>query len=123
MAKRMKKDVKKRWLKALRSGEYQQGTGALRTREDAFCCLGVLCELAVEEGVVEVRQGIHEYQYGRGLSTAYPPNEVLEWAGLHGWSNPAVEVPTKDNSYRTLASLNDGGASFKEVAAVISARL
>lgn len=40
---------KKRWIKALRSGDYEQGRGVLkRTCEnipDKFCCLGVLCEI------------------------------------------------------------------------------
>ena len=35
----------KEWVKALRSGEYQQGRGCLRSRDDKFCCLGVLCDL------------------------------------------------------------------------------
>lgn len=123
MAQRMKKDIKKRWLKALRSGEFKQGSGTLRTTNDEFCCLGVLCELAVEDGVVEsIPSHVHNYLYGKGMHTAYPPAEVLEWAGLNV-SDPAVPVPTKDNAYRTLASLNDSGASFKEVAAVISSRL
>lgn len=44
----MNKEVKKKWLKALRSGEYDQGKGCLLTRTskgDKFCCLGVLCNL------------------------------------------------------------------------------
>ena len=31
----------KKWLEALRSGEYEQGKGFLKT-EDGYCCLGVL---------------------------------------------------------------------------------
>jgi hypothetical protein len=120
---RMKKDIKKRWLKALRSGEFKQGSGALRTTSDEFCCLGVLCELAVQDGVVESTPSHgRDYLYGKGMHTAYPPPEVLEWAGLDT-ADHAVAVRTKDNPYRTLASLNDSGASFKEVAAVISQRL
>lgn len=33
------------WVAALRSGKYKQGVGGLR-RDDRFCCLGVLCEIA-----------------------------------------------------------------------------
>ena len=40
----MDKKIKKKWLKALRSGKYKQGMGTLRI-EDRFCCLGVLCDL------------------------------------------------------------------------------
>jgi hypothetical protein len=41
----MKKDVKERWIKALRSGKYKQTTGRLRTHEGGWCCLGVLCDV------------------------------------------------------------------------------
>ncbi len=41
----MNPNVKEKWVKALRSGHYQQGKGMLRTHDDAFCCLGVLCDL------------------------------------------------------------------------------
>lgn len=47
------------WIRALRSGEYVQGRGALR-KDDSFCCLGVVCDIAVK--------------HGRGLWVA-PPND------------------------------------------------
>ena len=45
----MKRDLCLKWIKALRSGIYQQGRGRLRLhlRGEGFryCCLGVLCDL------------------------------------------------------------------------------
>ena len=43
---KLPKASKRQWLKALRSGEYKQGVGALKsmagdTGEQQFCCLGV----------------------------------------------------------------------------------
>ena len=41
------------WLEALRSGDYQQGTGQLCKRGEKFCCLGVLADqlgILVEPG-------------------------------------------------------------------------
>lgn len=58
----MKKDIADRWVAALRSGKYLQGEkNLLIYRSDAdsgdvypmHCALGVLCEIAVEEGVVK----------------------------------------------------------------------
>lgn len=46
---KMKVKYKKRWLEALRSGEYRQTTGSLTDDEGAFCCLGVLCEILKDE--------------------------------------------------------------------------
>ena len=44
----MNKEIKAEWVKALRSGEYKQGGGALH-RGDHFCCLGVLCDIAIDD--------------------------------------------------------------------------
>lgn len=40
-----------KWVAALRSDEYKQGTGRLRGVA-GFCCLGVACDLAVKEGII-----------------------------------------------------------------------
>lgn len=49
---RSRAEVYELWLKALRSGEYQQTTGRLRKSgpDAGFCCLGVLCDLARKDG-------------------------------------------------------------------------
>jgi hypothetical protein len=46
----MNKERKARWVEALRSGRYKQATGALK-KEDGYCCLGVACDLAAQDGV------------------------------------------------------------------------
>ena len=40
----MNKEIKDKWVKALRSGEYKQGRLYLQ-RDNLFCCLGVLCKV------------------------------------------------------------------------------
>ena len=40
----MKEQIKKRWVKVLRSGEYEQGHDFLH-EEKSFCCLGVLYDI------------------------------------------------------------------------------
>lgn len=61
----MDKKVKKKWVKALRSGEYQQATRRLYAEDrgdgqEGFCCLGVLCDLEYDGywKVDEVDQGL-----------------------------------------------------------------
>jgi hypothetical protein len=39
------KELKNRWVAALRSGEYEQGRLKLKV-DDKYCCLGVLAEVA-----------------------------------------------------------------------------
>lgn len=41
----MDNDIKAKWVGALRSGKYAQGTDALHNH-GAYCCLGVLCSVA-----------------------------------------------------------------------------
>lgn len=36
---------KEKWLKALRSGEYEQGRQTLLNNDGQYCCLGVACSL------------------------------------------------------------------------------
>lgn len=120
--KRMPPEVKAQWLAALRSGEFKQGQRALRAERDGetrYCCLGVLCDLAVKNGVipepVQVDQfGYRRYSYGVHLAeaaTTVLPSSVQKWAGVssHGHRDGAL----------TLASVNDNGVRFPEIADII----
>ncbi len=41
----MNKAIKKKWIDALRSGQYRQTRDKLKSRNGGFCCLGVLCDI------------------------------------------------------------------------------
>lgn len=41
----MDSTLKQEWITALRSGDYKQGKGGLKSTTNSFCCLGVLCDL------------------------------------------------------------------------------
>lgn len=83
----MKTDIKELWTTALRSGDYKQAAGRLYASEiKGYCCLGVLCELAVEAGVIEPRK---DTVYGNVIYASFfdgneldLPVSVREWAGL-----------------------------------------
>ena len=53
----MNPEIKALWLTALRSGDYEQGKGALievtGEGQRKYCCLGVLCDLAAKAGIVK----------------------------------------------------------------------
>lgn len=84
----MNPEIKAEWIAALRSGDYTQGAFVLRSAKDEYCCLGVLCELAVKHEViapaVPYESAAGEYKYGDGedWSTATLPKSVQDWAGL-----------------------------------------
>ena len=109
----MKKSIAKKWVKALRSGAYQQGTHQLVDENDNFCCLGVLCNLAVDEGIGEwVRSsGGWVFKTESDVDDQVLPLEVRLWAGM---SSTAGRI--KDD-YLTV--LNDTGKGFKELASII----
>lgn len=100
----MKYNVMKKWVKALRSGEYEQSTGSL-VNTGGFCCLGVLCEIAKNEGIVQF------YEYENRVDLPY---DVMEWSGI-GDSDGG-----RKGRRKALATLNDFHAySFKKIANVI----
>lgn len=116
----MNQEVKQKWLEALRSGRYQQGKEFL-AKDNKFCCLGVLCELAVSAGVITAYQFDESTRsYGDGMERAIKtlPDKVQEWADLSS-PNPII-------SYRgliSLAGLNDTGEAFETIANIIEQKL
>jgi len=107
----MDKKWKNKWITALKSGEYQQGRGALRTLEDKFCCLGVLCDLyGKEKGVNwELRKNKIKYIFLDESGTL--PTIVKQ------------ETCIKDGKMSIVITLNDGNngdgeppKSFNEIA-------
>lgn len=100
----MNKRIKRLWIKALRSGKFKQGVGAMKeTIGDDFqyCCLGVLEEL-------------HVSATGNPFATArkaeYLSKPCREWAGLP----ETVADPLIGKT--TASELNDNGKSFKYIA-------
>jgi hypothetical protein len=136
-------EIKKRWLVALRSGLFKQTRNKLQsTYTDAYCCLGVLCELAVADGAIEKeRTPANEYE---GIDVKFdgqvglPTIKVYTWAtGLDvemkadwAWA-PAVPAPKgklhmslNPEGTVSLAQLNDEGRlTFEEIADLIERHL
>jgi hypothetical protein len=107
----MKKTVMKKWVSALRSGKYKQGTGRLRDSDDQFCCLGVLCDLHRREtGRGRWRKGT--YFCADGCNFAEAPDAVVAWAGLNG-RDPILPETFENQS---LAALNDAHMPFADIA-------
>lgn len=60
----MNQKQKDLWVAALRSGDYKQGKGALRCKQDdTYCCLGVA------QSVLKVR--VRKNRYNQALSTVF----------------------------------------------------
>jgi hypothetical protein len=114
---KMNPEIKAKWVAALRSGEYKQGRGQLRS-EDRFCCLGVLCDLHAKE----TGGGWTGFSYEGGTGTL--SDGVKAWAELDTY-NPYVSI---GEMREVIAAHNDGDAqvparTFAEIADAIEAQL
>lgn len=120
----MKPKIKKLWVEALRSGEYEQGDSYLRSSDDKYCCLGVLCDLhqkATKKGNWGKEMGVFRYaETGLGSKTTPIPC-VIKWAGIKV-QNPMMEVKDKRLPLG-LMGLNDSGSTFLKIADLIEEQL
>lgn len=93
----MNKELKQRWIEALRSGNYKQGRFCLRVkRYDSFCCLGVLADLI-----------------DPNAWTKEPPLDQFKWNDFScylGEDNLSEEIQLP------LSRMNDAGFNFLEIA-------
>ena len=105
----MNKEVKQAWIKALRSGEYEQGTGYLRSEDNKFCCLGVLCDIMKDRLGLEWNLVGHRYEmYGAACNL---PGIVYAEARISG---PVSRLIDMNDFYRN---------TFAEIAAYIKENL
>ena len=113
----MNPKVKKLWVEALRSGKYEQGYNGLRTNDNKFCCLGVLCD--IHRKTMKKKgwrlDGLPDtYFYGDSCGSL--PSNVIEWSGVDNY-NPTI----KGNS---LIFWNDNiRYSFDKIADLIEKEL
>lgn len=112
----MNAELKAKWIKALRSGKYKQGTGYLK-REDlddrtktTHCCLGVLCE------ITDVSK--HD-SYG-GVYSFGGPDAM---AGATTYLPDEIKGEISSEQQKTLATMNDEGSSFEQIAEYIEKNL
>lgn len=122
---KMNPEIKEIWLNKLENENIPQTTSRLGTTDGERCCLGVLCDIAVEQGIIPTPVASYPtddnstlvYGEGEGSEQAVLPKVVAEWSGVNPRGDFNVNnlgVP-KD----ALSSLNDSGATFPQIAAII----
>ena len=112
----MKAELKQKWIEALSSGRYQQGSGVLRDKHDRFCCLGVLCDLVDASGWRELRPvdtciANHEFEV-----EAYPYLHEADEAETTLPFPLKSRIGLKESEISKLISLNDAGNDFEFIA-------
>lgn len=117
------KEIKAKWIEALRSGKYIQAKGQLHDG-DGFCCLGVLCDvLGVNKEYDEERRS---WYFGNGPDRDWEvlPGRTRDAAELGGCCGQLPrKVQFNEKEFEDLAHLNDAGADFNFIADVIEKQL
>ena len=134
---KLKAEVKKKWLEALRSGSYQQGKQRLRVttdNSDSFCCLGVLCDITDNTRWMPVfgitRYGRYKDAKGAGNSlfrTGFVPDDIADQSFMDLTGAPensrSVKLILIAKTQTVLSQMNDEGKSFNDIADWIEANL
>jgi hypothetical protein len=101
---RMPQELKDKWIEALESGEYKQGKNTLCTPDGAYCCLGVLEQVAEND--------VEPYNFP---SNAFYQRNGIETGGITESNLLGYETAVD----ALLAERNDLGISFPEIAKLI----
>lgn len=108
----MNNKIREEWVAKLRSGEYKQGMYQLHYIDkndpttEAWCCLGVLCDMASKAGVTVERVIVDRIETFDDCD-AMPSVTIRSWAGMD------------QSSCERLAGMNDNGNTFEQMAHVI----
>lgn len=99
----MKKKLLKQWIRELRLKSRKQTQRALHRHDGSMCCLGVLCDIAVDDYWVW-DDFTDSWRIAEGHS-GFPAKAQLKQFGLD------------EETATHLVAMNDGhGKSFKEIA-------
>jgi hypothetical protein len=126
----MNQEIKAQWIAALRSGEYARGKGYLN-RQGMFCCLGVLCEVAIKNNVAIQKEeridedGEDDAVFIYNEEVYYLPDQVMEWAEIpdDNECSRRGHILHKSEEWTTLAEANDADddLTFDQIADLIEA--
>lgn len=114
----MDKNVKRRWIRALKSGKYTQTQGCLKD-DFGYCCLGVLTDLYLKDTGQKWKESGGEFKPGNLKGCDILSRTVAEWAGLGRRLDPKTSTTDPFGDVLTLSELNDSGYTFEEIAEII----
>lgn len=108
------KQLTKAWIKALRSGKFNQTKGALENQEGQ-CCLGVLCRISMDQFNLKAFKNdeVIDFVLGGSPYGGTLPPKMAKYLRLHGLANPKEN---SDDFETVLIDMNDEGESFKTIA-------
>jgi hypothetical protein len=118
----LKPEIKEKLITALLSGNYKQGRHTLRTQQDEFCCLGVLCDVIKDDinGNWKTLVDRHAFAVGDSSRENYPPWPISYFCSKSEEQN---DIRALESAFGQLADRNDRGETFVEIAEYIKEKL
>jgi hypothetical protein len=110
-----KENVRK-WVDALRSGEYEQGKMCLCNKYNKYCCLGVACEIVYKNGVILSIEKLEYGKYYNGNHVEWP-DIVKKWFGFY--KTTPIRFEYNGRSYGFIGLNDTAEATFEEIADLI----
>ena len=112
---KLPKEFKEKFLAELRSGKHKQGKSVMyNPADDSLCCLavaGLVCGLTKDEMAgVDILTAENDYDDPSGRKN--PSSKKA----IHQLGYPLVLTASYDTKGCDLASMNDSGKSFSEIA-------
>lgn len=112
--------LKKQWIKALRSGKYEQGEGRLCVTlpdgTDTFCCLGVLADIGIDG---DWDPEPPPYGDGQNVSTVWCIQNEATMLSEAQLSKLGLDEGVASG----LAAENDSGIPFDRIADIIEEKV
>ena len=112
----MNKELGEKWADALESGKYKQGYFALRSCDDEFCCLGVLCDVVDPKGwsyrVNSVNFHYHDPEDPVNGRSGFLPKFITRALGI---------TPNEEQEFTDMNDTHD--MTFEQIAAHIRERI
>jgi hypothetical protein len=106
----MDKKLKKQWIAALTSGDYEQGQGKLCSQY-YHCCLGVLCEVVRNENKRLIKTHKGHFNFNNVDMKEVLTTDMLNFVQL------------TDTEQKVLVDMNDSRYTFKDIAHYIEENL
>lgn len=103
--KQLTQSQKDQWVEALESGNYKQGKYRLRTKDNKYCCLGVLCE---------INPDLFNRKYNE-LNNDFYYNNANAYCASQNGDGLILDMKIQNQ----LSNMNDNNKTFKEIAAWI----
>lgn len=111
----------KKWIDALRSGDYEKCTGHLRL-DDTYCVMGVLCDVHSKEKQAKCKWAEYNPEYL--ANTDYP--QIYKYCGDDVVAPPEVEdwigrdfITLLSSEKADVITANDQGLDFNDLSNMI----